>query len=108
MATKPKITASQPMCVVSIGYGDYLMPMTAATKVAELMAKAVEVDEKFAVRASTYFTKGSARVELKVVRPEQVRTGDAPVDDGDTIDNGSPRSRSLGQQALALPMPKGR
>lgn len=106
MATnKPKIVPGQPLCCLSIGYADFLLPLPAAMKVAELMAKAVEVKETFAVLASTYTTHGPARVEVKVVQPHQVRTADAPTDSGDG-DGGAGKVRRLGQQALALPMPK--
>lgn len=106
MATK---SPAQPLCVVSIGYSEYLLPMPAAMKIAELMAKAVKVKEAFALRGSTYTTAGPVSVEVKVVQSHQIRAADpSDGDDSDGDGSGGAEVRRMGQQPLALAAPKGR
>lgn len=67
MATAKKAV---PMCVVSIGYRDYLMPVTAGMKLVELMSSAVECERQFDPRR---FEIGEQPlVQLEVVKASQI------------------------------------
>jgi hypothetical protein len=74
MATKVN---SKPMCAVTIGYHEYLMPASVGMKVVELLQSAFEAEHIWDdVRI---YTVGSpVNVEFRSVRPDQIRVP-APV-----------------------------
>lgn len=85
-ATKP--TKPVPMCCVSIDFSSYLLPASQGMKLVEIMQQAYKCREDFGDRDYQYTPEGNQpRVELKLVRGNQVR----PPDDG------TPKVLRLGQ-----------
>lgn len=61
-----------PMCCVSIGYQDVLLPFSAGMKLVELMQNAVGTRKHFDGRAYKYLVGDQLDVEFVAVKPNQV------------------------------------
>ena len=68
-----------PMCCVSIGYQDFLLPFSAGMKLVELMQNSVVTRKNFDGRAYQYPVGDQPNVEFVAVKPSQiVMPSDAP------------------------------
>lgn len=91
MATKPK---NEQMCVVKIGYRDYLMPASAGMKLVQLLTQAVECEENYQGDLEFVYVAGDqVNVSYRNVRDSQIRMSDGQV---------IPKSRRLTKQPLPL------
>lgn len=114
MATRtnnaPKGAQSKPMCCVTIGGQEYLMPAAAGMKVAELMAGAIEARKRYAYGAGryTYVPGGQAEVAWCSVLPEQLRTAEqAEADEAqNAAELNRQRARRLSAEQPKLPAPE--
>lgn len=71
MATKPK---NEQMCVVKIGYRDYLMPAAAGMKVVQLLTQAVECEERYEGNLDFIYEAGDqVSVSYRNVRSSQIK-----------------------------------
>ncbi len=62
------------MAYLTIGFSSFLMDASKAMKVAELMTHAVEADWNYSRGgADTFTAKDQAKVEFRIVRPDQIR-----------------------------------
>ena len=61
-----------PMCCVSIGYQDVLLPCDAGMKLVGLMQNAVDTRKHFNGRAYQYVVGDQINVEFVAVKPNQV------------------------------------
>lgn len=71
-------TKAQPqLAVVNIGYTHVLLPMTKALKIVEALQGAVRVDNNYDGHKGqfVYDLRESLEVELKMVKPSQIRGG---------------------------------
>lgn len=64
---------SVPMCVVSVGYSTYLLPSSDGMKLVQLMQNAFAVETTYQERGYAYFVKEQPEIELKMVKPSQIR-----------------------------------
>lgn len=64
---------SVPMCVVEIGYQTFLLPSSDGMKLVQLMQSAFAVEATYEDRCYSYFVKEQPEVELKLVKPSQIR-----------------------------------
>jgi hypothetical protein len=62
-----------PMCCVSIGHRNYLMPVDKGMKLVELMQFAFETDKGFGERDYTYQIGEQPSVEFSLVKPAQIK-----------------------------------
>lgn len=70
--SKPARAAKPAQCCVTIGFESYLMPAAAGMKVVELMQQALACERRFA-RADRYTPTEAPRLELVMVRPDEVQ-----------------------------------
>jgi hypothetical protein len=68
----PAVKKTVPMCCVTIGYTNYLLPADKGMKVVELMQSAFECNERFGAGDSQYEIREQPRVGLEIVRPNQI------------------------------------
>lgn len=62
-----------PMCCVSIGYDDYLMPANMGMKVVEMMQSAIRCERAYQQDGHRYRLKdGSVEVSYRSVSPSQI------------------------------------
>jgi len=69
MATTKKAV---PMCVVRIGYREYLLPASGGMKLVELMTNAVEC-EQTGYSPPQFVIGEQPEVQLKMVKPQHIR-----------------------------------
>lgn len=75
----PRHAKPVPMCCVSIGYQDFLLPFAAGMKLVELMQHAVVTQKHFGGRTYQYFVGDQPSAEFVAVKPNQiVMPSDAP------------------------------
>ena len=75
----PRPAKPVPMCCVSIGYQEVLLPFAAGMKLVELMQNAVATRKHFDGRAYRYVVGEQLNVEFVAVKPNQVvMPSDAP------------------------------
>lgn len=68
-----------PMCCVTIGYQEFILPFAAGMKLVELMQNAVTTRRIFNDRSHQYVVGDQPDVEFMAVRPNQiVMPSDAP------------------------------
>ncbi|HEY4294538.1 hypothetical protein [Luteibacter sp.] len=71
---KPK---KGPLCVITIGFQTFLMPVTAGMKLVQLLGQAIECEEFYAGTYERRYTAGKqVDVHLATVRDDQVRLPD--------------------------------
>lgn len=74
-----------PMCIVSIGFQDFLMPVTAGMKVVELMSKAVACESRGYPREIVIGEQ--PQVGMETVKANQIRQRPTTRDDALTLEN---------------------
>lgn len=62
-----------PMCCVSIGHSDYLMPADKGMKLVDLLQSAFATRKDFGDRNYFYVIGDQPEVEFALVRPSQIR-----------------------------------
>lgn len=62
-----------PMCVVEVGYQTFLLPSSEGMKLVQLMQNAFAVEATYEDQSYSYFVKEQPEVELKLVKPSQIR-----------------------------------
>lgn len=85
MATTRKAV---PMCVVTVDFQDYLMPVTSGMKLVELMSKAVKVEARGYPTEVSMLDQPDVRMEM--VKPSQIRQPrpkTAPLGDDSLLEN---------------------
>ena len=68
MATAKKAV---PMCVVSVGYQDFLMPASSGMKLVEIMTAAVKCERGYSPRCVVIGEQ--PEVSLEMVKPQHIR-----------------------------------
>ena len=68
----PRPAKPAPMCCVSIGFQDVLLPFAAGMKLVELLQNAVATQKRFDDRAYQYVVGEQIGVEVVAVKPSQV------------------------------------
>ena len=68
----PRPAKPVPMCCVSIGFQDVLLPFPAGMKLVELMQNAVATQKHFDGRAYQYVVGDQLGVEFVSVKPNQI------------------------------------
>lgn len=69
---------AEPMCVVTVGYQEFLLPATKGLKIMQLMAGALQVDVRYDDGRVYELRDEPVQVEYTSVDPRQVRARRAP------------------------------
>lgn len=71
MATRTK---SQPMCIITIGFQNLLLPISDGMKVVQLLSQAIDCEQQYEGGGEfTYVVHEQVDVGLKTVQPRQIR-----------------------------------
>lgn len=81
-----RANTASPMCFISVGMTDVLMPVEKGLKLVALLQSAVECDRRYELRGYAYMPSiEPLRVEFALVNADQLR---APKPPGKTIPSG--------------------